>query len=243
MSRQTFWALALFVVLGTFWIAWPKRATRDDDDAESTPRTQTVTVDDLNAVRALRVIWDPCESGAPAVYGTLGRELDEDTYRRAVVVAEILMQLGTLQPGRYEYARTPGDDDLAPYIEHGYADLAGARVSFSVTAQHLKLLHNTVASVVDEGGRDIGILINCKRPYGDMTHFPIDMGAILDISPAGPPRADYPRQREFTDEQLTTLYRLHEETQPALQIVLLYAQLSPGSFVQLGEGEPWQPVH
>jgi hypothetical protein len=235
MQPRTFWALAVVVVVTTVWLAWPRR---NDDDDVSPAQVEVITASDLQAVRSLGVVWAPMEAGAPAVYGTVALELDEDTYRRAIVAAEILMHLGKLLPGRYAFV-LPNSDDWAPYLEHGFAKVEGRRVTFDVTEQHLVLLDNARAEVIDKGAFDIGVSINPKRPYGDMTHFPIDMGAILDIPPTGPIREDYPSLRQFSDEQLTRLYRLHEETQPTLQIFLQHAVLEPGRFVRGPQDGVW----
>ena len=101
-----------------------------------------------------------------------------------------------------------------------------------VTEAHLKLLRAMNTGVIDDGGFDIGVEIHVKRPYGDMTCIEIDMAAILEIEPEGPPRQDYPSMREFTEAQLHMFDALHEQMQPVLHVFLQHATLTPGRFVR-----------
>jgi len=211
-------------------------------------QTRTVTDADLAVVRLFPVIWVPIEAGAPAIceFDELGqRALGNDRveeYRRAMRAAEVLVQLGELSPGRYEYENPLGEmpSEFQPFIENRYADVRGQRVSIEVTEAHLKLLHASNMQVVDEGGFHIRVEMHCKRPYGDMTYFEIDMGAILGIEPEGPPRADRPQQRDFSEPQLQKFAELHEQTQPVLQVLLQQATLLPGRYVRESRWAPWQ---
>ena len=199
-----------------------------------------ITSADLAAVRALPVMWSPTESGAPAVYDFARKKLSMSTqaYRRAMRVAEVLIQLGELDPGRFEYESTldPGDLAAQPFVQHRRAEVVGNRVTIQVTEAHLKLLRAADTKLVDNGGRDIGVEIDPKRPYGDMTYFEIDMARILGISAEGPPRADYPQLREFTEPQLQKFRELHEQIEPVLQVFLQHAELAPGHFVRSPPG-------
>jgi hypothetical protein len=200
-----------------------------------------VTEQDLAVVRQLPVIWSPAESGAPAVFDLSNSALPSvstKAYRAAVRAAEVMIHLGELAPGRYEYESPLAPDELAhePFVEHGFARVEGRRVVVEVTESQLKLLKATNTGVIDDGGRQIGVEINPKRPYGDMTFFELDMAEILGIKPEGPPRKDRPAFREFTEAQTTLLGALHEQTQPALQVLLQRGKLEPGRFVRQPPG-------
>jgi hypothetical protein len=221
------------VVVGV--IALRPRGKRDSGDS------LVVTEEDLAVVRQLPVIWSPAESGAPAVFDMSESPLPSvstKAFRAAVRAAEVMIHLGELAPGRYEYESPLAPKDLAqqPFVEHGFAQVAGRRVVVDVTESQLKLLKATITGVIDDGGRQIGVEINPKRPYGDMTFFELDMAAILGIKPEGPPRKDQPRFREFTDAQTNMLGALHEQTQPALQVLLQRGKLEPGRFVREAPG-------
>jgi hypothetical protein len=203
----------------------------DDDD----PDTRLVGELDLTVARELPVYWLPVEAGAPAIF-EVGEKAhaDVDVYRHAMCAAEVLIQLGELARGRYEYENPLAGQpfELQPYLEHGHAEMRGTRVAFEVTTDHLKLLRHLGTGVRDDGGFLIGIEIHAKRPYGEMTAFELDMGDILGIEPLGPPREDRPSQRDFTSEQLERFIALHEQMQPVLQIALQHATLTPGRFIR-----------
>lgn len=203
--------------------------------------TLVITEADLALVRRLPVIWTPCESGAPAVFEMGEKSLSEDRvdeYRHAMRAAEVLIQLGAMTPGRYEYDN-PLDEELSaeqPFIQNRRAEIAGKRVTIEVTEAHLKLLRAANVQTVEDDGLDIGVQIDCKRPYGDMSYFELDMGGILGIEPEGPLRKDRPDLRDFSEPQLARFSELHEQTQPVLQVLLQRATLEPGRYVQRPAG-------
>lgn len=204
--------------------------TEDED-------TLVVGGPELALARTLPVIWDPSESGAPALFDPSGRRLvnlDMATYRTVVRTAEVLLDEGQLAPGRYEYDDPiKGEpDEFKPFLARHSAQIANGKVAIDVTDQHLLLLENANVRLRDDGGRDIFVGIDSKRPYGDMTNFYIDMGAILGIAPQGPPLEDRPTQREFTDDQQRAFDALHEQMQPVVQAFLLNATLAPGTFAR-----------
>jgi hypothetical protein len=192
----------------------------------------------LTLLRHAVVMWSPVESGAPGVLVSPLQVDDEEgvsdaTYadiaERAglakvdkgqidqllLEMPEALAQLlahGELAPGRYRY-----DNPLAdlPWTAHvlpkELASLARDKVvSFQFTERHAKLLRNA---------RWWGMMMNPKRPYGDMTSFEQDMAGILG---------------EPVDEQ--RLWKLHTETLAALQVFLQKAKLEPGEYPRI-EGE------
>jgi len=210
-----------------------KEKLEDDDSL-------TITEADLAVVRQLPVMWSPVESGAPAVYDFSKKKLPVpiDIYRRGVRAAEVLIQLGELAPGRYEYDNPLDPEDLAtqPFVEHGLAELKGNRVGIDVTEAHLKLTRGANTGLIDDGRRDIGVEINPKRPYGDMTYFELDMATILGVTAEGPPRQDHPALRDFSEPQFLKFEELHEQMQPVLQVFLRQAKLEPGRFARSPPG-------
>lgn len=234
MKRVVLGLLAIIGLIALVVVGRMVREKLEDGDALS------VSEADLVPVRGLPVMWSPTESGAPAVYDFAGKKLAMSTaaYRRAMRVAEVLIQLGELEPGRYEYESTldAGDLTAQPFVQHRRAEVVGNRVTIQVTEAHLKLLRAADTNLVDEGGRDVGVEIDPKRPYGDMTYFEIDMARILSVVAAGPPRSDRPELRDFSEPQLRRFAELHEQMEPVLQVFLMHARLAPGRFVRSPPG-------
>jgi hypothetical protein len=200
------------------------------------PDSLTLTEADLAVVRRLPVMWSPVESGAPAVYDLSKKTLPVpvETYRRAMRAAEILIQLGELAPGRYEYDNPLDPEDLAtqPFVVHRRVEVKGNRVAVDVTREHLALMRVANTGIIDDGGRDIGVEMDPKRPYGDMTYFELDMATTLGIVAEGPPRKDDPAHLDFSEPQLRRFDELHEQMEPVLQVFLGHAMLAPGVFVR-----------
>jgi hypothetical protein len=199
--------------------------------------TIVVTEAHLALARRLPVIWDPSESGAPALFDLsekLFTGVSTEDLRDAVRAAEVLLEEGELAPARYEYDDPLGDapDEYKPFMAGGAAQGKDGRVAIDVTPTHLTLLKNANVRLLDDGGRGISVVIDSKRPYGNMTYFYIDMGALLGIAPEGPVREDRPDLRSFSAEQERMFDRLHEQMQPVVQAFLLNARLLPGRFVR-----------
>jgi hypothetical protein len=208
--------------------------------------SRTVTAEDLANVCKLTVVWAGIEAGTPAVMDLSGhgvKGVSTAAYRSAMLVVEVLMDLGELAPGHYEYD-DPGEEVTGPFREHNLVKVNDHRIGIEVTADHLKLLRALRTEMVDDGGTQIGVMVNPKRPYGDMTYFELDMADILGIRPEGPPRKDQPKYREFTPAQLEKLGALHEQMQPVLQVFLQQAKLAPGQFVRKDtpDGQRFQRV-
>jgi hypothetical protein len=191
---------------------------------------------DLAIVRKLAVMWIDMESGTPvtAPDPTLGTA---DEFRHAVFAAEVLMDLGELAPGRFTFVSPLGAEEIAqePFGVRGHVEVDGRRVTIEVTPDHLKLLRAANTMFLDDGGHQIGIGIDAKRPYGDMTDFSVDMGRILGIAPED--------GDEFTEAQQDRFDELHEDMQPVLQVFLMRAQLAPGRFAQderRSDGHLWR---
>ena len=89
-----------------------------------------------------------------------------------------------------------------------------------VRDDHLTLLRAANTRFFDDGGRDIGLVIDRKRPYGDTTCFELDMASILGVKPE--------QGDELSEAQMAQLDAVHEEMQPVLQVFLRQAALAPG---------------
>jgi len=183
----------------------------------------------LQLLRHSVVLWSPVESGAPGALPSplLAEETDKisdatyaDIAKRAGLakvdkaeINQLLMEMpeafdqliahGTLAPGTYRY-----DNPLAtiPWaartLPTELANLATEKVvTFQLTERHLKLLR---------AAQWEGMMMNAKRPYGDMTSFELDMADIL---------------HEPHDEK--RLWKLHTEMLSALQVFLQNAKLDP----------------
>ena len=188
----------------------------------------------LKLLRHAVVMWVPTKSGAPGVL-LLPLQADEklsdqayaDIAKRAGLptvdkgqIDQLLMEMpeafeqllarGKLAPGTYRY-----DNPLAEIswsantLPDELKNLAKDKVvSFRFTERHAKLLRNA---------RWGGMMMNPKRPYGDMTSFELDMADILG---------------EPADEH--RLWKLHTETLSALQVYLQNAKLEPGEYPRIG---------
>ncbi|HTB74554.1 MAG TPA: hypothetical protein VK762_14995 [Polyangiaceae bacterium] len=227
--------VAATAVVGRRWVLPALEGIMDKGE------TIVVSEADLALARRFPVIWDPSESGAPALFDLSERifaDVDTPTYRAAVRTAEVLLDEGELAPGHYEYEDPLGaePDEFKPFVSHSLAQITGGRVAVDVTEAHLKLLKNANVRLRDDGGRGVSVGIDSKRPYGDMTYFYIDMGAILGIAPEGPPRTDRPGLRMFAEAQEKAFDALHEQMQPVVQAFVLYATLAPGRFARQPPG-------
>ena len=183
----------------------------------------------LQLLRHSVVLWSPVESGAPGAIvspllvedeGKLSDATYADIAKRAGLsnadearIDQLLRELpdafdqliehGQLAPGTYRY-----DNPLAaiPWaaqtLPSELANLATDKVvTFQLTERHLKLLRKARWGMM---------MMNPKRPYGDMTAFERDMADILG---------------ETLDEK--RLWKLHTEMLSALQVFLQNAKLEP----------------
>jgi hypothetical protein len=199
----------------------------------------TLTDTHLHLLRHAVVMWVPVESGAPGVlmsplHGGDVRKMSEAEYadiaKRAGLpnvdkrqIDQLLLEMpeafaqllarGKLAPGIYRYDNPLAEIPWAPNtLPDELANLAKDKVvSFRFTERHAKLLRNA---------RWAGMMMNPKRPYGDMTSFERDMAAILG---------------EPVDEG--RLWKLHTETLSALQVYLQNAQLEPGEYPRIESGD------
>ena len=188
------------------------------------PDTLVVDHVDIETARRLTVRWLPIESGCCGTVPDPSLDVVADAFRNAVFTAQILVDLGELPAGQYTYDSPIIGDDLGgePFVEHERVEVQGTQVTIEVRDDHLKLLRAANTRFFDDGGRDIGLVIDPKRPYGDMTSFELDMASILGVKPE--------QGDEFSEAQMARFDALHEEMQPVLQVFLRRARLEPGRF-------------
>jgi hypothetical protein len=212
---------------------WTARVVTADE-----PERREVTEADLKLVRHLKALWMPVESGAPALVFDLSVISDEEApppaggeARRAARAVEVLLDLGRLSPGRYEFDNplegTRFND--GPYLTQGRIARRGRTIRIDVTDEHLKLLRRARFAMEDGGGH-AAVFMDAKRPYGDMTSYSIDMAEALGVAAEGEALPE--GGRAFSPEQERRFDRLHAEMQPVLQVFVLQAALAAGRFVR-----------
>jgi hypothetical protein len=169
----------------------------------------TITADDIAWFRACRSTWIDCESGAPAIipgdmtlaaYGNAFDEPSSSVVARMERLSCAFFLHAAFGPGRYPF-RKP---------------LQGRR-AFKVSADHIRLLQTTNWRTGT---------IDCKRPYGDYTHFEIDMARAVGLPVT--------RSAEGYDEIGTKgearMDVLHKEMLFVLQAYIEHAVLAPGQW-------------
>jgi len=207
------------------------------------------TENHLSLIRNMVVGWDITEIGAPIIhpqipYGTPNlfkdiKQLTGITKRGAMKTLHremenaliFFLEHAALSPGHYSYPNKLKDieDGEAIDITAYEKDEKPETISFQFTDKHLKLMR--YASVrwnddwEDEDWEDGYPTpgIDPKRPYGAMTYYEIDMATALDIKYD----VDKNGHAMFSPEQEESFHKLHEDMQCALQVFLLYAELSP----------------
>jgi hypothetical protein len=170
----------------------------------------------VQRLRRAVVVWSPVESGAPALLPSLAvldaEEPDVPEAAELTAALEAFLERGRLEPGRYT-CRNPlaGHPMASRLLPPSAASTATqAEVAFTVTAEHLKLLR---------AQRWESLMVNPKRPYGDMSYFELDMAEVL-----GEPVVQ-DEDGQLPEGQVERLGRLHEETVAALQVFLQHAKL------------------
>lgn len=99
-------------------------------------------------------------------------------------------------------------------------------LEFELTEQHVTLLRHAYVGWDDcEFGAPA---IDCKRPYGN-SDVPTDIAKLLH------PEFSAMRegaQMDWMEDNASRLQAIHDETQTALQIVLVTGQMKPGRYVR-----------
>ena len=104
------------------------------------------------------------------------------------------------------------------------------RIEFQLTEDHIKLLRQMeVGWQRDEFGAPE---IDPKRPYGNSQVY-YDIAEHLG--------RDIPEEpKEFSDEEKAEMFKLHRETETALQIVLRTGNFAPGVYVADRYMQDWK---
>ena len=169
-----------------------------------------ITQADIDWFRRSRAEWVDCESGAPAIVPPdmtleqFGNVLDGGTspaFDRFVDVATAFFLHASFAPGHYAFE---------PPFEK--------RAAFDVTDKHIRLLQRANWR---------SFMIDCKRPYGDFTHFEIDMADILGL----PVTKDAKGHAQIGAAAEKRMDALHVEVLLALQAYIRFARLNPGRYV------------
>jgi hypothetical protein len=158
--------------------------------------TTRVSRADVDWLRSATVDWDDCEAGAPVIEPPGARLFSLRANNR----------LGALLPIFFLHAR----------FEPGVYDIGAGR-PFEVTPDHLKLL---------KAASWEGVAIDCKRPYGDFTNFPIDMARALSL-PITVGEDMIARISPRDDERMQAL---HLEMQQVVAAYLRHGDLAPGTY-------------
>jgi len=174
-----------------------------------------IAAEDIDWFRQCRSTWIDCESGAPAIVpgelseGAYGVEFDKDA-------SPLLARLERL---------------VCAYFLHAAFDAGGyalripleGRAAIDVTPEHISLLRATNWR---------GPAIDCKRPYGDYTHFEIDMARALEL-PVTRSAKGYDEVADVVEQRMDAL---HKEMQFVLQAYIENARLAPGQWFIPYEG-------
>lgn len=200
----------------------------------------------IDSLRTLPVAWDPImESGmveldlTPLTHGSLfgswlGSAFRKKEEKQALEsIFQIFLAFGTLDPGNYplksgEVVDADPDVDAKYQLPH--------RASFDLTAKHLKLLRAASGEWWD--GADT-LVIDPKRPFGNMSYFEIDMAEILGM----PLRRDAKGDPKIPPEQQKIFDQLYSEMPFALKVFLKNAVVPAGKYCRKPAGwGPWRKV-
>lgn len=183
--------------------------------ASSQPGSIEITQADIDWFRRSHAEWVGCESGAPAIVPPdmtleqFGEVLDggsSPVFERFVNVAAAFFLHASFVAGHYAFQ---------PPFEK--------RNAFDVTAEHIRLLQHANWN---------SFVIDCKRPYGDFTHFQIDMADILGL----PITRDAKGRAQIGMDAERRMNALHGDILPTLQAYIRFARLNPGRYVVPGRG-------
>lgn len=174
------------------------------------PGLLEITQDDIDGFHRSRAESLACESGAPGIvpagmsleaFGELHDGGSSPAFDRFVNVACAFFLHATFAAGHYAF-----DPPLKE------------RTSFDVTDAHIRLLQHANWR---------SFLIDCKRPYGNLTHFEIDMADILGL----PLTRDAKGHAEIGSQAEARMDALHGDMRYALQAYIRFARLNPGHYV------------
>ncbi|WP_198085920.1 hypothetical protein [Variovorax sp. E3] len=172
-----------------------------------------ITQEDIDWFRRSKAEWIDCESGAPAIVPPdltleqLGEAIDggpSPAFDRFTNVASAFFLHASFAQGHYAFQ---------PPV--------GRREAFDVTDEHIRLLQRANWRT---------FMIDCKRPYGDFTHFEIDMADILGL----PLKKDAKGHAQIGKDAEQRMDALHADMLYALQAYIRFARLNPGRYVVPG---------
>ena len=194
-----------------------------------------LTADHIATLRKLPVLWDPYMEGGMVIAdvspvlpgGWLGPRLASalmpwlvsDRRRRQLDASfAIHVALAKISPGLYEIA--PGDvRDAHPGETRNPLP---RRHQFEVTMDHLKLLAHANAGWDPQAG----LVIDPKRPFGEMSYFEIDMASILGV----PLVRDAKGKPMLSKEQHERFESLCSDMPFALSVLLKHGAVEPGRY-------------
>jgi len=189
-----------------------------------------ITTEDITWFRACRSAWLNTESGAPTIVpGDMPAEefaeleLEDLNFEQMYdkELSAVLSRLERIVCAFFLNARfTAGSYSLRRAPD--------SRTSFVVTDDHIRLLRlaNWRAAAIDG-----------KRPYGDYTHYTIDMARTLGLPVTRNADTGYD---EIGAEAEVRMKALHREMLFVLQAYIEHAELSPGRWLIPYEG--WDGV-
>jgi hypothetical protein len=135
----------------------------------------------------------------------------------------VFFTTATLQPGRYEldnYHLAQAKDGKIQFSTHGDEPTElprEDRFSFEVTAEQLRLIPRMNIRMWE----NVIEIMDAKRPYGDMTYYPIDMADALG---EGPLPRDGSDNVVLTPQQEKRFVDLHRSMLFAVQAFWTYAR-------------------
>ncbi|CAA2107259.1 hypothetical protein VVAX_04147 [Variovorax paradoxus] len=181
--------------------------------ASPAPGSVAITQEDIDWFRRSTAEWIPCESGAPGIvppdlsleqFGDAleaGDTTASPVIDRFVKVSAAFFLHASFAPGHYGF--------LPPF---------GKRNAFDVTDEHIRLLQHANWRT---------FMIDCKRPYGDFTHYEIDMADILGLKVT----KDAKGYAQIGSDAEKRMDALHADMLYALQAYIRFARLGPGRYV------------
>ncbi len=90
-------------------------------------------------------------------------------------------------------------------------------IELTITEDHMKLLNRMYVGW--EEGEFGAPAVDCKRPYGNSYVY----GDIAEILGIEPEVRDF-SEKDFSEETLDKMYKLHKETQDVIQILVQHAK-------------------
>lgn len=220
---------------------------KDKDQMDYHEKVFVLSDAQLQMIRKFVIGWSECEAGAPGVdyaatFGCdpkvedpskeiikfLGMEangLDQkqaafEKFEALEKAFRVFVNAGTIKPGHYTFKnhyKQMFPSGAYSFDAKKIPVSQNESVDFELSKDHIKLLKHLNLR---------GLFADPKRPYGDMTYFEIDMADALGIPV--PRTAD--GKPNFSKEQMDRFARLHTDMMPAMQVMVLNAQVPAGKY-------------